>query len=320
MNDLFSKNSFFLNNPEQSSKNTIDLSSPELLVLHVDVGQGESTILIERLGTNPVWCCIIDGGFGTSGRGALIRYLKAFKVSVVNLIICSHFDGDHTKGLTELLHYHAVPDEKSAEAGKPFIQKLLVRNSDLKAAKSSTKLRLLKAAGDKKVKIEQAKVGGVDILPPARSTLSCLHANSAEFLDENDGSLAFRLKFGNFSYYTAGDLPSEKELSILGEIKGVDAFKCGHHGSANSTPEGLLKSAQPIAAFISCGRNSFGHPTFDVIERLCAEKSPVQTVYMTNCIHNRRCVNDNFDNLEKEIFLSYPNCCKKSGRVIKPPL
>jgi len=42
----------------------------------------------------------------------------------------------------------------------------------------------------------------------------------------------------------------------------------GHHGSRHSTSEELLYSLMPEIAVIPVGRNSFGHPSPEVLKRL----------------------------------------------------
>ena len=49
----------------------------------------------------------------------------------------------------------------------------------------------------------------------------------------------------------------------------VDLLKVGHHGSASATSDEWLDELAPHDAVISVGRrNTYGHPTPDVLERL----------------------------------------------------
>ncbi|HNV23237.1 MAG TPA: hypothetical protein PKM22_16395 [Candidatus Hydrogenedentes bacterium] len=48
----------------------------------------------------------------------------------------------------------------------------------------------------------------------------------------------------------------------------VDVLKVAHHGSRFSTGDTLLAAARPRYAIISVGRNSYGHPTRETLERL----------------------------------------------------
>ena len=42
----------------------------------------------------------------------------------------------------------------------------------------------------------------------------------------------------------------------------------GHHGSKTSTSEELLNIVRPEIAIIQVGRNNYGHPNSEVLERL----------------------------------------------------
>lgn len=285
--------------------NLFEIRSTHLLILIVDVDQGECTILLERAGTLVVWCAIIDGGYSLSGRGAIVRYLDSFGVTQVDEMFCTHFDGDHTRGLTEYISTHAVKHRRDGGHGCARVVRLTVRNDDAAQLKSSTKLKLLRAAEQKGIEIKQAARGEFDLGVGPVTRLTCLHSNSDALQDENAGSIALSVEFGSFRHFTAGDLPSFHELGLLGDIGVIDTFKAGHHGSANSTPPQLIETCRPLAAFISAGRNSYGHPTYDVIERLGRDGTSLDAFYMTNCIHNRRLVNPHFLDQEKDLIEDY---------------
>ncbi len=278
---------------------------PELLILHVDVGQGECTLLVEWIpgdvdsevcsSMKPIWVGVIDGGYATFGRGALSRYLDALGIKRVDDMFCTHFDGDHTKGLTALFKHHGEVFE---------FGNLWVRNDKETSFKSSTKLELLKHAR-KRCEVHAIKEDQRLKIQSDCLSVTCIHSDAKDLQDENEGSIALKIEYGDFVYYTGGDLPIEQEKRILSKCEYVDAFKCGHHGSANSTPVELIDAWRPHLAFISCGVQSFGHPTYDVMERLCAPKSSVEGIYLTNCIHNRRVVNPTYVEGEKELEGQY---------------
>jgi len=52
------------------------------------------------------------------------------------------------------------------------------------------------------------------------------------------------------------------------ELGDIEVLKVPHHGSKYSTSEEFLKKTTPELAVISVGKNSFGHPTEEVIGRL----------------------------------------------------
>jgi beta-lactamase superfamily II metal-dependent hydrolase len=58
-----------------------------------------------------------------------------------------------------------------------------------------------------------------------------------------------------------------------------DVIKVGHHGAKTSSNADFLKVVKPKYAVISVGRNSYGHPTKEVLDRFKAIKT---TVYRTD--------------------------------------
>lgn len=85
--------------------------------------------------------------------------------------------------------------------------------------------------------------------------------NSAD--PANEKSLAFRVIFGNFSYYVGGDLTRVQEdhlpayLNPNNNAAGrVLAMKTSHHGANTATSRGFVNALCPEAAFISCGPNN----------------------------------------------------------------
>lgn len=71
-----------------------------------------------------------------------------------------------------------------------------------------------------------------------------------------------------------GDAPIEVEQKLVwrGLLRQgygrLGVLKVSHHGSATGTSRELVEAIKPKLAIISVGRNSFGHPSKEVIERL----------------------------------------------------
>jgi competence protein ComEC len=59
----------------------------------------------------------------------------------------------------------------------------------------------------------------------------------------------------------------------------ADVLKVGHHGAKTSSNTNFLNVVKPKYAVISVGKNSYGHPTKDVLNRFKSVKS---TVYRTD--------------------------------------
>jgi competence protein ComEC len=94
----------------------------------------------------------------------------------------------------------------------------------------------------------------------------------------NDDSLVMHLGFGKASVLLEGDAEAPSEAAMLAQRRVAPAtlLKVGHHGSNTSTTPEFLAAVAPREAIISVGRhNTFGHPRFEVLDRL--EAAHVQT-------------------------------------------
>lgn len=101
-----------------------------------------------------------------------------------------------------------------------------------------------------------------------------LHFNNLNIYggeDENDQSIVFYLEFMGSKWIFMGDASTEIESKILSDYPDldVDYIKVGHHGSSTSSSYSFLKQLSPKEAIISVGaKNSYGHPSQEVLDRL----------------------------------------------------
>lgn len=89
----------------------------------------------------------------------------------------------------------------------------------------------------------------------------------------NDCSIVLKISYQGSSVMLTGDASTTVEARLVKAYgKGLksDMLKVGHHGSMYSTSAAFLKAVQPTTAYIEVGRNSFGHPTTTVLDRLDA--------------------------------------------------
>jgi competence protein ComEC len=84
------------------------------------------------------------------------------------------------------------------------------------------------------------------------------------------------MQFGKSSVLLEGDAeaPSERMMLANGRVTPVTLLKVGHHGSKTSTTQEFLAAVAPKDAVVSVGKgNTFGHPRFEVIERIAARRT-----------------------------------------------
>ncbi len=120
--------------------------------------------------------------------------------------------------------------------------------------------------------------------------------------DENAYSAAFRLGYGKFAYFTAGDLTSntfDGELpwrdveSPAAEVAGrVDVAVAAHHGLFDSTGADVVRASQPRVWLIDVWHVS--HPSITSLERLFSQRlySGPRDVFATGLSTANSLVND----------------------------
>lgn len=131
---------------------------------------------------------------------------------------------------------------------------------------------------------------GVRDLVPARATLK-----PSDFLDENKLSIAFRLSYGKFDYFSGGDLSAKEDdaLSkakawhavepVVGRVTGrVEAMKANHHGSWDSNGVPFLRALRPRTIVIASRAD--GHPAVNSYQRMISQSTwrGPRDIFITN--------------------------------------
>jgi len=109
---------------------------------------------------------------------------------------------------------------------------------------------------------DQLDLGSVklEVLSPAKKDSS--H-------EENDDSLVMLLSHGDFKAMLTGDAGTNVlETAFSGVTGHLDVYKVSHHGSKYNTSIDIIDKLQPKICIISVGRNTFGHPSPDVLRYL----------------------------------------------------
>lgn len=109
----------------------------------------------------------------------------------------------------------------------------------------------------------------------------------------NSVSIGVVVEFGDFYFYTGGDLPKQGLDMIPAAInnlkKGkkivVPVFKAGHHGSEESNTQAYIDATLPIASMISVGSKKFKTTILpsDAVTKMLTLSSSIQRFYLTNC-------------------------------------
>ncbi|MEK7513448.1 MAG: hypothetical protein AAB580_00990 [Patescibacteria group bacterium] len=90
------------------------------------------------------------------------------------------------------------------------------------------------------------------------------------FTDKNADARVWQGSFGNFDWLLTADIGVAEEKQLLAELGPVEVLKVAHHGSKYSSTAEFLARIKPGLAVISVGKNHYGHPTKEVLDRLQA--------------------------------------------------
>ncbi len=248
---------------------TVSLLYADLQIHHLDVGQGDGTLIVTPSGLT----VLIDAGNNGQGTSVVLPYLDSLGITHLDYVIASHYHADHIGGLDEVIN----------GLGTTNVGICYDRGTDppLPGTSSYTDYANAAAAAER-VTIALGQV--IDMGDGV--TMTCL-AVDGEVLDygpvadasssENDLSLAFLLSWNRFQYYSGGDCGGEStyyadlETPLAPLVGNVDAFKIDHHGSAYSTNQVFVNVLLPEVGIISVGDgNTYGHPVQAVLDRLAA--------------------------------------------------
>lgn len=225
-------------------------------MVFVDVGQGDC-LHIKAGGKN----LLIDGGGSFNynvGKSTLKPYLLKNGVTKIDMAIATHLHTDHYQGLKELSQTYRIKKLGVYEANS-------VNENHLKKEFKTDEILYL-AAGDV---INMGRNVSVEVLSPDRG-------NPLDEKDENKNSLVLRVNIKGSSVLMTGDIDEKGEKTLIADtdIK-ADILKIAHHGSRYSSCEKFIAVAAPKIAVIQVGKNTYGHPSEEVIKRLEEHKITV---------------------------------------------
>jgi competence protein ComEC len=220
------------------------------VVRFLDVGQGDAALLGEGAAG-----LLIDGG-GWHGPGvaekAVLPVLGRAGVRRLDVVVVTHGDRDHCRGVVELADYVPIgevwmsPDAALSPCGREL------------SGRPGLRLRPLWQGGRATWRGWHFHV----LSPPAGARGG-----------GNEDSLVLRAdSLGRGVLFTA-DVGHPTEFRLLhqaasGELA-VDLLKVAHHGSAASTSRSFVAASRPRLAVVSVGAgNPFGHPSPQALGRL----------------------------------------------------
>lgn len=221
----------------------------KLSVYFLPVGQGDSEF-IELPGGVKI---LIDGGPPDALVLKNLDKILSPRDRYLDIVALSHVQLDHFGGLIEVLKrydvgvfvWNGVPGETTA--------------ADY----------LMEVIKEKNISLISLAAG--DVIRYDGSDVKVLWPLSADAIKTNLNETALVLELesnGKRALFT-GDIGVKTENRIIADnLDKIDILKVGHHGSKFSSSANFLNALKPKAAIIEVGKNSYGHPTPEVLNRL----------------------------------------------------
>lgn len=225
-------------------------TSPTLQVHFIDVGQGDSTLII----TPDKKTVLIDAG-DEQHSSRTTGYIKSQGIDKLDLVIATHPDADHIGGMDKII--------KNFDIGMfsmPLVSKDTKQYKEIKQELKNKKLKNKPLyTGDG---LSIGKDVKLQILSPQKNRT---------YSDTNEYSIVARLLYKEVSFLFMADATMENEIAIINDFDDIraDVLKLGHHGSSTSTSDYFLGKVNPSIGVISCGKNNkYGHPHKEVMNLL----------------------------------------------------
>ncbi len=233
---------------------TVHAKTAGLLVAVLDVGQGACAVV-----TSGSYTVVIDcGGNKSAGAGVIAsNYLHSIGRTKIDWLILTHYHTDHANGVAELMALTEVRN-----VALPALSDdgdLSERVESLALAENSN---ILRVETDKTIRFSDGSL--IELFAPIGAT---------EKTYENEKGVAVMCRSGDFEMVCTGDINYRAELSLMKRIEfpDVEMLIAGHHGSNYSTDDRFLLKLKPEIAAISVGKNIYGHPSPETLERLAEQ-------------------------------------------------
>jgi beta-lactamase superfamily II metal-dependent hydrolase len=245
-------------------------ASDQLTIVQVAVRQGDAAVVRGPCGEMG----LIDTNRHRSAE--VLEVLDGMGSRTLEWISISHYDADHLGGIVDV-----------ATAPDVTVEAVYDRGGDRDEHDTATYREYFDWATSDATERRSVDIGDVFSLcegeEEVRFTVVSAGtdgtaASGVEVDEENDKGLCLTITFRTFVGATCGDVNgtdqgsrADVESAVADAIGDVDFVKVDHHGSQFSSNQTFVDTLSPLVAVVSTGRNSFGHPDPDVLDRWRAQ-------------------------------------------------
>lgn len=207
----------------------------------LDVGQGQS-ILIQSKGATYLVDC--GGSSDTGTADTVANQLLSQGVSHIDGVILTHYDRDHTGGLSYFLER--------------------IRADILYLPKGSGELSFVLQEEQNRMYLEK-----ITEVPVGIGKLTLIPGPASEESNECSTCVLFQAKECDILITGDRSVTGEKLLMTQFPLPKLEILVAGHHGSNNATSFALLEKTRPDTVVISVAKNNYyGHPGKEMLGRL----------------------------------------------------
>ena len=250
----------------------LSAASGNLEIYWIDAEGGAATLIVVPNGDS----LLVDTANRRDDDRDANRILAAAKtagLTKIDILLTTHYHGDHIGAMPALAKLipieHYMDHGPSVELERPRVAALYKAYEELSDGK-----RTMLKAGDKiplgDLDITVVQSAGKSISTPLAGagepnlTCSSFQPIAADTDPDNDQSVGFVLKFGDFEFLDLGDLTWNYEKDLVcptNKLGKIDLYQTTHHGLDRSNSPQILAAIQPVVAVFNNGARKGGPPS-----------------------------------------------------------
>jgi len=230
-------------------------------VQYINIGQGDASLITTQSGRHMLIDSGNDDATATSDA-SIVNFLRNDGVTHIDVATISHYDSDHSGGMRYVAYYFS-PD-------------LMILPKPMDADEQSKCNDIISECGSN-TKIVYAKQG--DDLKIGDNFEADVIWNDPTAAASNDRCIVMQaIAYDNRFLYT-GDITTLTEDEMIADLPNDElksnVVKVAHHGSRFSSSTEFYNVTKPVYAVISVGKNSYGHPTQEAMDRIASSGATI---------------------------------------------